>query len=282
MIISSVYGGDLVTDDDSDVYWFFFSHNMILFLPLILMIRRQKNSERLLICAAISLLIDDLFIAYQICEGITAPITFLNDSPFQNSILYMILLPTILIFTGCGDEKVEQPPPPMVKTISANKAGKIVSDTYPGVVKGRYESNLAFQTSGRILSREVQKGSLVNAGEILMTIDSRDAVQQFNAGEAQVAQAQSQLNLAKSNLDRYAELYKENAIAAATLDQYQTAYDNALATYNAAVAQAEQTKNNLNYTNLPANADGVISQVNAEVGQVGSMWRYGVWRALAT
>ena len=186
----------------------------------------------------------------------------------MKKILTLCLLPTILIFTGCGDEKVEQPPPPMVKTISADKAGKIISDTYPGVVKGRYESNLAFQTSGRILSREVQKGSLVYAGEILMTIDSRDAMQQFNAGEAQVAQAQSQLNLAKSNLERYNELYKENAIAAATLDQYQTAYDNALATYNAAVAQAEQTKNNLNYTNLTANADGVISQVNAEVGQV--------------
>ena len=105
MIISSIYGGDLVTDDDSDVYWFFFSHNMILFLPLILMIRRQKNSERLLICAAISLLIDDLFIAYQICEGITAPITFLNDSPFQNSILYVILLPTILILFLQTDDR---------------------------------------------------------------------------------------------------------------------------------------------------------------------------------
>ena len=97
MIISSIYGGDLVTDDDSNVYWFFFSHNMILFLPMILMIRRQKNSARLLICAAISLLIDDLFIAYQLCEGITAPITFLNDSPLQNSILYVLLLPTFLI-----------------------------------------------------------------------------------------------------------------------------------------------------------------------------------------
>ncbi len=182
-------------------------------------------------------------------------------------ILIVGILPLILM-TGCGAEKVEQPPPPMVKTIVASQAGKIVEDNYSAVVKGRYESNLAFQTGGRILSRDVQKGSFVYAGDILMTIDSRDAVQQLNASEAQVAKAQSQLDLAKTNLDRYTALYNENAIAAATLDQYRTNYENAVASYNAAVAQAEQTKNNLNYTNLTANANGVISAVNAEIGQV--------------
>ena len=184
----------------------------------------------------------------------------------MKKIFALMILP--IIFAGCGDEKIEPMPPPIVKTISASKSGNIISDTYPGVVKCRYESNLAFQTSGRILSRDVQKGTFVYAGDVLMTIDSRDAVQQFNAGEAQVAQAQSQLNLAKSDLERYTQLYNENAIAAAMLDQYKTAYDNSLATYNAAVAQAEQSKNNLHYTNLTANANGVISAVNAEIGQV--------------
>ena len=169
---------------------------------------------------------------------------------------------------GCGDEKVEQTPPPLVKTISASEAGKIVSDNFPGVVKGRYETNLAFQTGGKILSREVQKGTFVNAGEILMTIDARDAVQQFNVGEAQVESARTQLNLAKSNLERYNQLFQENAISAATLDQYKTNYDNAVAAFNSVVAQAEQAKNNLNYTQLIANADGVISEIIAEVGQV--------------
>lgn len=99
MIISSLYGGHLVSDSDSNVYWFFFSHNMILFIPLIAMIRRQKNSEKLLIATGISLWADNLFMAYQIFEGAVKPVTFLNDSPFQSSILYVILLPTFLILT---------------------------------------------------------------------------------------------------------------------------------------------------------------------------------------
>ncbi len=99
MIISSVYGGDLVSDSDSNVYWFFFSHNMILFVPLVMMIRRQKKSEKLLIATVLSLLVDDFFISWQLSNGVENPITFLNDSPFQSSILYVILLPTLLILT---------------------------------------------------------------------------------------------------------------------------------------------------------------------------------------
>ena len=103
MIISSLYGGHLVKDNDSNVYWFFFSHNMILFIPLIAMIRRQKNSEKLLIATGISLCLDNLFMAYQIFEGAINPTTFLNDSPFQSSILYVLMLPTFLILTFNAD-----------------------------------------------------------------------------------------------------------------------------------------------------------------------------------
>ena len=179
--------------------------------------------------------------------------------------LYIIV---ILMLSGCGAEKIEKNPPPLVKTILASKSVKKDENIFSGVVKGRYETNLAFQTSGRILKRNVEKGNFVYAGDILMTIDDKDAVQALRNGEAQVEQAKLQMNLAKTNFERYSELYKENAIAAATLDQYRTNYENSVAAYKSALAQSEQIKNNLSYTNLTANANGIISEINAEVGQV--------------
>ena len=101
-----------------------------------------------------------------------------------------------------------------------------------------------------------------------MTLDPKDIAEQSRGAEAQVSSAQAQLNLAKSNFERYSALFNENAISAAELDRYKTQYDSAVAAYNAAVAQAEQSLNALDYTTLQANADGVISAVNAEVGQV--------------
>ncbi|MBR2518210.1 MAG: efflux RND transporter periplasmic adaptor subunit [Selenomonadaceae bacterium] len=169
--------------------------------------------------------------------------------------------------TGCNEVVVPMKPP-VVKVQQVKLSDTADEENYSGVVKGRYETNMSFQVSGKIISRDVQTGDLVHAGEILMTLDPKDIVEQSHSAAAQVASAQAQLQLAKANLDRYTELFKSEAIAAAVLDQYKTQYDAALATYDAAVAQARQSQNALGYTHLTANADGVISNVNAEIGQV--------------
>lgn len=177
------------------------------------------------------------------------------------------ILALSFLIIGCKEE-VAPPKPPLVKVAQVKLDNTAQEENYSGVVKGRYETNLSFQVGGKIISRAVQSGSLVKAGEVLMTLDSKDMVEQSKSSEAQVASALSQLELAKSNLDRYTELFKSEAIAAVVLDQYKTQYDAAQATYDAAIAQAQQSQNALGYTTLIANADGVISEVMAEVGQV--------------
>ena len=168
---------------------------------------------------------------------------------------------------GC-DKEITPPKPPLVKVQQIKLSNSAQEENYSGVVRGRYETNLSFQVSGKIISRDVQAGSLVRAGDILMTLDPKDIVEQSRTADAQVDSARAQLELAKANLDRYSELFKAEAVAAVVLDQYKTQYDAAKATYDAAIAQARQSQNALDYTTLTANADGVISEVSAEVGQV--------------
>ena len=175
-------------------------------------------------------------------------------------ILFIILI--AMMICGCADEEVAQEKIAYVKTQRADE------NIYSGVVKGRYETNLAFQVGGQILSRNVDVGNFVKAGDILMTINPRDVIQQTNQSEAQVSSAKAQLDLAASNLNRYRELFKEGAIAASVLDQYQTSYDSALAAYENSIAVAAQSQNTLGYTNLTADFDGVISAVYVESGQI--------------
>lgn len=173
-----------------------------------------------------------------------------------------------LIFTGCGKEQVEIEKPPYVKTQKVSAGNLVTENIYSGTVKGRYETKMSFQVGGKIISRNVNVGNLVSYGDLLMTLDAKDVVEKTNQAEAQVSAAEAQLTLAKTNLERYSALFKENAVAAVTLDQYKTQYDSALANYNSAVAQLQQSKNSLGYTNLIADASGVISEINAETGQV--------------
>lgn len=180
----------------------------------------------------------------------------------------IIILMSSMIFTGCGKEEPQTSRPPLVKVQQIKFSNSEQEENYSGVVKGRYETKLSFQVGGKIISREVQAGSLVYAGYTLMTLDPKDIVEQSRIAEAQIFSAQAQLQLAKKNFERYNELFKEEAVAAAELDRYKTQLDAAQSSYDAAVAQSQQIKNSLDYTILTANADGVITEISAEVGQV--------------
>ncbi|MBO6179359.1 MAG: efflux RND transporter periplasmic adaptor subunit, partial [Selenomonadaceae bacterium] len=186
----------------------------------------------------------------------------------NNLISLLVAILIIITLTGCSKEQKSTPKPPLVKTIIAEQADSVNKNVYAGVVRGRYESNLSFQVGGRILSRNVQAGSFVRAGDALITLDQRDVIQQANQGDAQVTSRAAELELAKSNLSRYKELYDAGAVSASVLEQYQTNYNVALAAYENARAQAAQSHNALDYAYLTANADGVVSDVFVEVGQV--------------
>lgn len=156
----------------------------------------------------------------------------------------------------------------LVRTTTVRLANAAQEYTYSGEVRGRYESQLAFQVGGKIIKRHVDLGSVVQAGDALMEIDPKDINQTVTANAAQVYSAQSQLKLAENNLNRYRQLYAQNAISQAQLDQYQSAYDAAVAAVQQTSAQYMQGANQLGYSTLYANSAGVISAVNAEAGQV--------------
>jgi multidrug efflux system membrane fusion protein len=157
---------------------------------------------------------------------------------------------------------------PLVRTqkISPDETSQTYS--YSGEVRGRYESQLAFQASGKIIRRDIESGSLVTTGQALMRIDPIDIKQGVDAKKAQVLAAQSQFKLAQDNLERFQEVYQQKLMSKAELERYQNAYNAALALLQQAKAQYTQGANQLNYCNLYADSAGVVATVYAEVGQV--------------
>ena len=186
----------------------------------------------------------------------------------RNMTICAALLLSAAIFSGCGKEAAPETKAPLVRTQTVAAGSAAQAAEYAGSVHGRYEKNMAFQVGGQIVGRDVQLGDRVSAGAVMMRIDPKDVAQKTTAADAQAEAAGAQLALAETNLARYRQLYAEAAIAAAVLDQYQTAYDAALAAYQAAAAQATEAHNALSYTELVADADGVVSGLSAEVGQV--------------
>lgn len=180
----------------------------------------------------------------------------------------MSILLLSLSLVGCSKTETAKEEVPLVRSQTITQDTMNPNASYSGEVRGRYETQLAFQVSGKLIKRNVELGSVVTAGDVLMEIDPKDIRQTVNITSAQVASSQSQLSLAEINLERYRKLYEQNAISRAQLDQYENAYQVALAAVNQANAQYAQGANQLGYTSLVADSDGVISNVTAEAGQV--------------
>ena len=174
-----------------------------------------------------------------------------------------------LFLSACEDEVAVDQMPPLVKTQKILPSqNNSTGQNYTGTVQDRYSTNLAFQVGGQIASRNVEVGSRVSQGEILFTINPRDVLEQNRQAAAQVSSAKAQLDLAKTNLERFEKLFAEEAVAAATLDQYRANFEAAEAQYRAAVAAESASQNSLEYTHLTADSEGIISSINVEVGQV--------------
>ncbi len=156
----------------------------------------------------------------------------------------------------------------LVRTITIGTNNPESNYIYSGEVRGRYETRLGFQVGGKILKRNIELGSMVKQGDTLMTIDKKDLEQGLKNGEAMVFAARSQFKLAETSFNRYSELLKKGAICQADFDRAQAVLDAARAGLRQAQAQYTQFSNLMDYGVLKADSDGVISSVDAEIGQV--------------
>ena len=196
----------------------------------------------------------------------------------RNTILYsglsligviaVLMIISSIIWGGKSRQEPIAQEIPLVRSVIVKSAAIPEQFSYSGRVRGRYESQLAFQVNGKIIQRNVELGSVVKNGQILMQVDPVDIQQGVNGASAQMASAESQFQLAKDNLDRFQKLYADRLISKAEFDTYRNAYEIAAAGLNQARTQYADATNRYNYCFLRANAPGVIAAVNAEVGQV--------------
>lgn len=171
-------------------------------------------------------------------------------------------------YTAFSPKPVAEKTVPIVRTLTIGSADTESENIYPGEIRGRYESKLAFQVSGKINARYVDTGSTVHAGQVLMTIDPKDILQSVENSNAQLASAAANQKLAADNAARYAKLYASGAVSQAVFDQYNTQLEAANAALRQAQAQANTSSNQLEYTNLRSDADGVVADITGEVGQI--------------
>jgi multidrug efflux system membrane fusion protein len=180
----------------------------------------------------------------------------------------LLALLAAALLGGCNRDirPIEAAKPVIAERLDATSATS--AEEYSGAVHARYESALAFRVPGKIVARHVTLGETVHRGELLARLDRTDAVLERGVADAGLAAAKSNLRTAQEDLTRYARLVRIGAISRSDYDHQQDRVAAAQATYQQAQRQYELRDDQLRYTDLRADHDGVITAVDAEVGQV--------------
>jgi RND family efflux transporter MFP subunit len=186
----------------------------------------------------------------------------------------LTLLPAAIavlcLLVGCkGKEpevKVEAPRP--VRSVVAKLTASADVLSLPGEIRPRIESRLGFRVGGKLLQRNVSVGDRVVLGQVLARLDPTDLAPALQAQQAQLESARTDRDLAAVELDRLRSLKTQNYISQGSLDRQQATYDSAVSRLNAAQAQLRQARNAIDFQVMHADAAGVVTAVEAEVGQV--------------
>ena len=142
------------------------------------------------------------------------------------------------------------------------------SREFVGVVRARHETDLGFRVAGKIMTRSVNVGDRVHAGDVVAQLDPQDLDLQVESAQAELAAATSNLADASAEEARYASLKTRGAVAVADYDHKKAAKDEAEGRLERARRALDLADNQLAYAQLKVDVDGVITATLAEPGQV--------------
>jgi len=176
-----------------------------------------------------------------------------------------------LVSSGCTRQ--EAPPEPLraVKVVAVGGQGQPSEFVYAGEVRARVESRLGFRVAGKLTQRMVDAGQRVQAGQLLAALDPADYQLSQQAAQAQMVSAQTQRDVALADLKRFESLKAQGFISGAELERREASFKAADAALVQARMQAQTQSNQLAYARLQATASGVVTALEAEVGQVLTM-----------
>jgi membrane fusion protein (multidrug efflux system) len=136
-----------------------------------------------------------------------------------------------------------------------------------GTVKGGLEIPLKFEVSGVIDSINFREGDMINEGEIIASLDKKDAQLRIDYTKSKLESAKTQALAAKKKYEIHKNLYDIGGIIKAKLEEVELEAKSASEQANSAAVEVKSAESELRKTELVAFREGVLGTREAEVGE---------------
>lgn len=139
---------------------------------------------------------------------------------------------------------------------------------FNGKVIAAYNANISTRMMGFVDQMKVKVGDEVKKGQLLMVINNADLQAKSAQVKAAIAAAEAGFENAEKDYKRFQSLMKSNSISQKEMDDMTTRYEMMKAQLEGAKQQQSEVNAQLQYVNLTAPFDGVITNRFIEVGDM--------------
>ncbi len=186
---------------------------------------------------------------------------------FLKTAIVALALPVLL--AACQrEEEAAAPEIRPVRTITVEKRQAGTPLTFTGRIEAEDEVALAFRISGRLLENPSKLGDRVQAGQVIARIESQNEMNTLRQAQAGLAAAQGQLVQARNHFERQQTLLGQGWTTRVNYDQATQAQQTAQAQVDAAEAQLKTAHDLVSFTELKADAPGVVTVTGPSAGEV--------------
>ncbi|MCM2402611.1 efflux RND transporter periplasmic adaptor subunit [Rhizobium sp. S153] len=196
--------------------------------------------------------------------------TSLRDFLFSKFPALALVFALALGVSGCSEEKQAETKEPIrpVKIARISATSHEQAAIYSGTVKARVETSLGFRVAGKIIERRVNVGDRVRPGDILARIDPTDYQLSVRTAEASLAAAETAVATADLANKRAQQLFDKSVTAKSQVEQARLNYDQAVSTRDAAISTLDQARNQVSYTELKSDREGIVTAISSDTGAV--------------
>ncbi|HEY7565985.1 MAG TPA: efflux RND transporter periplasmic adaptor subunit, partial [Gemmatimonadaceae bacterium] len=169
------------------------------------------------------------------------------------------------LLVSCGGSKqvtVEIP------TVAVERRDIVLDATASGTVEPINVVEVKSKSSGQITRMTVETGSIVNRGDLLVQLDTRDVQNQYDQAKADLAAAEARLKVTEAQKKRSDELFQQRIITAQEHETSQLEFANAQADIVRARTTADIALQRLEDATVSAPVSGTIIEKTVSLGQV--------------
>ncbi|MHC5354962.1 efflux RND transporter periplasmic adaptor subunit [Myroides sp. LJL115] len=181
------------------------------------------------------------------------------------------LLSSSILMVSCADkqqDQVQQAPSLEVKVDVVKSEDATLLNTYTASLTGKVNVEIMPKVTGYIKSIDIEEGSYVKKGQVIMRIDDKPYLIKVNNAQAALKAAESVVINAQLEKDKVTSLLENSFVSPIQLQSAQADLQSAQAGVLQAKAALASAQLDLSYCSITAPVDGFLGLIYQRVGNL--------------